>query len=166
MVKCARRATRFILPHRTVEPLPDGHPGRFPGYDPLGFFISEAKKRGIEVHAWFNPFRGAANASEPRAANHISRRFPQYAYRIGSVLWMDPGAPQIQENIVNVVRDVVQRYDVAGVHFDDYFYPSPTASGHVYAFPDDATYAAYRTRGGTLSKADWRRDNITLSSGG
>ena len=112
------------------------------------------------MHAWFNPYRGAANASQPRAANHISRRFPQYAYRIGSVLWMDPGAPAIQENIVNVVRDVVQRYDVAGVHFDDYFYPYPTDSGHVYPFPDDATYAAYRARGGTLSRADWRRDNV------
>ena len=137
-----------------------GTQGASPGYDPLAFFISEARKRGIEVHAWFNPYRGAANSSQPRAANHISKRFPQYAHRIGSVLWMDPGAPPIQENIVNVVRDVVQRYDVAGVHFDDYFYPYPTDSGHVYPFPDDATYAAYRARGGTLSRADWRRDNV------
>ena len=73
---------------------------------------------------------------------------------------MDPGAPPIQENIVNVVRDVVQRYDVAGVHFDDYFYPYPVNSGRVYPFPDDATYAAYRARGGTLSRADWRKDNV------
>jgi hypothetical protein len=133
-----------------------GTQGASPGYDPLAFFIGEAGKRGIEVHAWFNPYRGAANSSEPRAANHISRRFPQYAYRIGSVLWMDPGAPAIQENIVNVVRDVVQRYGVAGVHFDDYFYPYPTDSGHVYPFPDDATYAAYRARGRTLSRAGIR----------
>ena len=73
---------------------------------------------------------------------------------------------QIQENIVNVVRDVVQRYDVAGVHFDDYFYPYPTDSGHVYAFPDDATYAAYRTRGGTLRKPIGVGIILTLSSGG
>ena len=137
-----------------------GTQGVSPGYDPLAFFISEAKKRGIEVHAWLNPYRGAANASLPRAANHISRRYPQYAYRIGTVLWMDPGAPAVQENIVNVVQELVERYEIAGVHFDDYFYPYPTDKGHVYPFPDDATYAAYRARGGTLSKADWRRDNV------
>ena len=130
-----------------------GTQGVSPGYDPLAFFISEAKKRGIEVHAWLNPYRGAANASLPRAANHISRRYPQYAYRIGTVLWMDPGAPAVQENIVNVVQELVERYEIAGIHFDDYFYPYPTDKGHVYPFPDDATYAAYRARGGTLSKA-------------
>ena len=66
-----------------------GTQGVSPGYDPLAFFVGEAKKRGIEVHAWFNPFRAAANASQPRAANHISRRYPQFAYRIGTVLWME-----------------------------------------------------------------------------
>jgi uncharacterized lipoprotein YddW (UPF0748 family) len=137
-----------------------GTQGVSPGYDPLAFFIGEAKKRGIEVHAWLNPYRGAANASLPRAANHISRRYPQYAYRIGTVLWMDPGAPAVQENIVNVVSELVERYEIAGIHFDDYFYPYPTDKGHVYPFPDDATYVAYRARGGMLPKADWRRDNV------
>src|ERR1700704_1646548 len=97
-----------------------GTQGGSPGYDPLAFFIAEAGKRGIEIHAWLNPYRAAANSSQPRAANHVSRRFPQYAYRVGSMLWMDPGAPAVQENIVNVVRDVVQRYEIAGIHFDDY----------------------------------------------
>jgi uncharacterized lipoprotein YddW (UPF0748 family) len=136
-----------------------GTQGRPPGYDPLAFFIAEAKKRGIAVHAWINPYRAAANAGEARAANHISKKFPQFAYRIGSVLWMDPGAPQVQRHIVAVVRDLLSRYDIAGVHLDDYFYPYPTDSGAVYPFPDDRTYAAYRASGGTLDRADWRRNN-------
>jgi len=137
-----------------------GTQGQSPGYDPLSFLISEGRKRGIEIHAWLNPYRGAANISQARTANHISRRFPQYAYRVGNVLWMDPGAPQVQDHILNVVKDLLQRYPLAGIHYDDYFYPYPTDSGAVYPFPDDATYAAYRARGGNLSKADWRRDNV------
>lgn len=137
-----------------------GTQGQSPGYDPLAFFIAEARKRGIGIHAWLNPYRGAANISQPRASNHISRRFPQYAYKVGNVLWMDPGAPQVQDHILTVVRDLLQRYDLAGIHFDDYFYPYPTDKGQVYPFPDDTTYAAYRARGGALSKADWRRENV------
>ncbi len=136
-----------------------GTQGRSPGYDPLAFFIAEGKKRGLAVHAWINPYRAAGNAREARAANHISKKFPQFAYRIGSVLWMDPGAPQVQRHVVAVVRDLLSRYDIAGVHLDDYFYPYPTDSGAVYPFPDERTYAAYRAGGGTLEKADWRRNN-------
>jgi uncharacterized lipoprotein YddW (UPF0748 family) len=136
-----------------------GTQGRSPGYDPLAFFIAEAKKRGIAVHAWLNPYRAAASAGKPRAANHISNKFPQYTYQVGSVLWMDPGAPAVQKQIVAVARDLVKRYDIAGLHLDDYFYPYPTGSGAV-PFPDDKTYAAYRASGGKLDRADWRRDNI------
>lgn len=137
-----------------------GTQGVSPGYDPLEFFISEGKKRGIEVHAWLNPYRASASASANRSSSHPSRRFSPYTYRVGSALWMDPGAPAVQEHIIKVVKDIVGRYDVAGIHLDDYFYPYPTDSGKVYPFPDDATYAAYRARGGSLSKADWRRDNV------
>lgn len=137
-----------------------GSQGRSPGYDPLAFFIAEAKKRGIAVHAWMNPYRAAANAGQPRSENHISKKYPQFAYKIGNVLWMDPGAPQVQKHIVNVARDLVKRYDIAGVHLDDYFYPYPTNSGAVYPFPDDRTYAAYRAAGGALDKPDWRRNNV------
>ena len=137
-----------------------GTQGRSPGYDPLAFFIAEAKQRGIAVHAWMNPYRAAANAGQPRSENHISKKYPQFAYKIGNVLWMDPGAPQVQKHIVNVARDLAKRYDVAGVHLDDYFYPYPTNSGAVYPFPDDRTYAAYRAAGGALAKPDWRRNNV------
>lgn len=137
-----------------------GTQGKSPGYDPLAFFISEAHKRGIEIHAWLNPYRGASNAGQARASNHIANRFPQYAYHVGSVLWMDPGAPAVQDHILNVVRDLLHRYDLAGIHFDDYFYPYPTDSGRVYPFPDEGTYQAYKAKGGTLDKADWRRENV------
>jgi len=137
-----------------------GTQGRSPGYDPLAFFIAEAKRRGIAVHAWINPYRAAANAGQTRAPNHISKKFPQFAYKVGSVLWMDPGAPQVQRHIVAVVSDLLSRYDLAGIHLDDYFYPYPTGSGSVSSFPDEKTYAAYRSSGGTLDKADWRRNNV------
>ncbi|MEI6070510.1 MAG: family 10 glycosylhydrolase [Verrucomicrobiae bacterium] len=137
-----------------------GTQGRSPGYDPLAFFIAEARRRGIAVHAWLNPYRAAATASQPRTSNHISKKFPQFAYRVGNVLWMDPGAPEVRRQIVAVVRDLLSRYDLAGIHLDDYFYPYPTDSGRVFAFPDEKTYAAYRGVGGTLDKAGWRRNNV------
>ena len=137
-----------------------GTQGKSPGYDPLAFFIGEARKRGLEVHAWINPYRAAANISHPRVAGHISRRFPNYAYRIGTVLYMDPGAPEVRRHVNAVVRDLVTRYDIAGVHLDDYFYPYPTEKGDLPKFPDDKTYAAYQAAGGNLAKADWRRANV------
>ena len=137
-----------------------GTQGQSPGYDPLAFFTAQARQRGIEVHAWINPYRAAANASHARSANHITRRFPQYTYKIGTVLYMDPGAPEVRRHINNVVRDLVSRYDIAGVHLDDYFYPYPTEKGGLPNFPDDRTYAAYRSTGGNLSKPDWRRSNV------
>lgn len=137
-----------------------GTQGRSPGYDPLAFFIAEAKKRGIAVHAWLNPYRAAANSSQPRSENHISKKFPQFAYKVGTVLWMDPGAPQVQRQIVNIAVDLLKRYDIAGIHIDDYFYPYPKDGGGSHPFPDEATYAAYRAAGGTLDRADWRRNNV------
>lgn len=137
-----------------------GAQGRSPGYDPLAFFIAEGKKRGIEVHAWINPYRAAANAGQARTENHVSKRFPQFAYKIRNVLWMDPGAAPVRQHIVGVVRDLLRRYDLAGIHLDDYFYPYPANDGSVFPFPDEATYGAYRSGGGTLGKAEWRRENV------
>lgn len=136
-----------------------GTQGQDPGYDPLEFCIAEAKKRGIRVHAWFNPYRASVKAGAPLASNHMARRFSPYAYRTGTTLCMDPGAPEVQDHVVKVVSDVVRRYDVAGVHFDDYFYPYPPANGKS-SFPDAKTYARYRSSGGRLDLADWRRDNV------
>jgi uncharacterized lipoprotein YddW (UPF0748 family) len=151
------------LYNSTLEPWSrylTGTQGQNPGYDPLAYFIAQAKARGLQVHVWINPYRAAANSSHPRASSHISRRFPQYCYKIGSVLWMDPGSPEVRRHINSVVRELVDRYDIAGVHLDDYFYPYPTPKGGLPHFPDDKTYAAYRSSGGKLSKADWRRQNV------
>lgn len=136
-----------------------GTQGADPGYDPLALCISEASKRGIRVHAWLNPYRAAVKAGSPLASNHMARRFAPYAYKVGSVLCMDPGAQQVQDHVVNVAADIARRYNVAGVHFDDYFYPYPPSGGKVN-FPDSKTYARYREGGGKLSLADWRRDNV------
>ena len=128
-----------------------------PYYDPLAFAIAESHKRNIELHAWFNPYR-AKNASDySLAGNHMARKFPQYAYQYGNLTWMDPGAKEVQDQTYNVVMDVVRRYDVDGIHFDDYFYPYPKEGIN---FPDDQTYQAYLSTGDSLSQDDWRRNNV------
>lgn len=136
-----------------------GTQGRDPGYDPLAFCIDEAGKRGIRVHAWFNPYRASVKAGAPLAAGHMARRFSPYAYKVGSVLCMDPGSREVQDHVVQVVSDVARRYNVAGIHFDDYFYPYPPSGGKV-SFPDAKTYQRYRAAGGNLDLADWRRENV------
>jgi len=133
-----------------------GTQGKDPGYDPLALCISEAGKRGIRVHAWFNPYRASVKAGAPLASNHMARRYSPYAYKVGSVVCMDPGSREVQDHVVKVVTDVAQRYNVAGIHFDDYFYPYPS----VGKMPDGKTYERYRASGGNLSLGDWRRDNV------
>lgn len=143
-----------------------------PFYDPLEFAVLECHKRNIELHAWFNPYRAGKNLpnGEPikTVAPHISVTHPEYVYSYGSEQWMDPGAEVVQDQLYNVILDVVRRYDVDGVHMDDYFYPYPqhikdpdtrSIEQHL-PFPDDRTYESYQQQGGKLSKADWRRDNV------
>ncbi|MDP3849968.1 MAG: family 10 glycosylhydrolase [Luteolibacter sp.] len=103
-----------------------GTMGRSPGYDPLAFCIREAHARGIEVHAWFNPFRALSNNSQQVAGNHIARAMPQITSRYGTMTWCDPGHPETRTRALNVIMDVVRRYDIDGVHLDDYFYPYPS----------------------------------------
>ena len=133
-----------------------GTQGEDPGHDPLAFALAEAHARGLELHAWFNPYRAKASVNSAAAANHISKLLPEYAYVYGNSLWMDPGAAAVQDHLVAVITDVVTRYDIDGVHFDDYFYPYPDGDD----FPDDATYGAYVDGGGALDRGDWRRDNV------
>ena len=90
------------------------------------------------------------------APNHMANRFPMYAYPYAKNIWMDPGAAVVQEFILTVMEDIVRRYDVDGIHIDDYFYPYSDGT----EFPDATTYAAYQAQGGTLKKDDWRRDNV------
>jgi uncharacterized lipoprotein YddW (UPF0748 family) len=133
-----------------------------PFYDPLAFAVAEAHKRGLELHAWFNPFRaGHPQAKSPIAPNHITRLLPELVRHYGDQTLLDPGEPPVQARVVDVVLDVVKRYDVDGVVVDDYFYPYPqkNALGLVLDFPDEASWKRFGAGTG-LSRADWRRDNI------
>ena len=145
-----------------------GTAGKNPGWDPLAYLIEQADLRGMEVHAWINPYRltegSVANPDTDVSAlplGHPARENPSLAvaYDDGK-LYLDPGNPEAIELVVEGVKELVQNYDIAGIHFDDYFYPSPnvTKDGKSYAatFDDAATYAKY---GGSLSLADWRRAN-------
>ena len=107
------------------SPWLSGTMGKSPGYDPLDYWIREAHRRGIEVHAWFNPFRALSNVAHGASANHVSRAAPHITKRHGSLLWCDPAQPETRERAMAAMMDVVRRYDVDGLHLDDYFYPYP-----------------------------------------
>jgi uncharacterized lipoprotein YddW (UPF0748 family) len=145
----------------TLEPWSrflSGTQGTDPGWDPLEVWIDEGHARGIEVHAWINPYRGMASASSTTAENHVTRTLSAHAIPWGGLIVMDPGAGVVRAHVVSVVRDLVARYDLDGIHFDDYFYPYPgSATG---PFPDDGTYDEYLAGGGTLARDDWRRENV------
>jgi uncharacterized lipoprotein YddW (UPF0748 family) len=115
-----------------------------PFYDPLKFAVDEAHKRGLQLHVWFNPYRVRHNdaKTEPTPA-HVSRAFPEIVREYGDYLWFDPGEPESLQRFIDVVTDVVKRYDIDGVHIDDYFYPYPIndANGKPVPFPDDESYA-------------------------
>ncbi len=134
-----------------------------PFYDPLAMWIDEAHRRGIELHAWFNPYRARHPSSRSAmAAGHVSNTMPRIVKRYGDYLWMDPGALESARRTLEVIVDVTRRYDVDGIHIDDYFYPYPekASDGAEIDFPDDASWAEYKLSGGTLSRADWRRANV------
>ncbi len=125
----------------------------------------EAHARGLELHAWVNPYRAHFPADKsPICANHIARRRPDLVVKYGPYLWMDPGSSEVRAYTVGVVRDIVRRYDIDGIHIDDYFYPyrEHTRRGREIPFPDDRTWRAYRRGGGTLARDDWRRRNVDL----
>ena len=135
-----------------------------PAWDPLQFAIDESRKRGLEFHAWINPYRAVATLSNAGnnaqyAASHVSRTHPEWLLTVGTVQILNPGLPAVRDHVSTVIMDVVDRYDVDGIHFDDYFYPSGTP-----ATIDDAAYNA-DPRGfpaTAAGRADWRRDNINL----
>jgi uncharacterized lipoprotein YddW (UPF0748 family) len=135
-----------------------GKAGVSPGYDPLEFAIAEAHARGLELHAWVNPFRAALSTSESLPSNHLAKKHPEWVRRFGKQLWIDPGEPAARAYVTGVITEIVRRYDVDGVHLDDYFYPYPLKPGDA-SFPDDSTWQRYGNKSG-LSRADWRRENI------
>ena len=141
-----------------------GVQGQHPGYDPLALWIREAHARGLELHAWINPFRarhGGSARSAP-AASHVSQTRPQWVKRYGDLLWMDPGEPDAAAHTLAVAAELIERYDLDGLHIDDYFYPYPQPDGRggEQDFPDEPSWQRYSQSGGTLARADWRRRNV------
>ncbi|MEV4005521.1 family 10 glycosylhydrolase [Actinomadura sp. NPDC049753] len=131
-----------------------GTQGKNPGYDVLAFMIKEAHARNLEFHAWFNPYRVSRHDDLKKLSpKSPARKHPDWVRKYGKGLWYDPGLPQVRDLAANAVMDVVTKYDIDAVHFDDYFYPYPEDGD----FPDDAAFKAY---GGGMKRADWRRRNV------
>jgi uncharacterized lipoprotein YddW (UPF0748 family) len=139
-----------------------GASGRAPDipWDPLAEWVEQAHRRGLELHAWFNPYRARhSTATTPLAGHHIATTDPAIVKRYGDLLWMDPGEPRAAQRMVDVVLDVVQRYDIDGVHIDDYFYPYPVkdAQGRDLPFPDEPSWQRF---GAPADRAAWRRAQV------
>ena len=125
-----------------------------PYYDPLDFMIAETHKRGMEFHAWMNPYRAVFNIGRSSiAANHITKIHPEWFLTYGDKKYFDPGIKEVQQYVTNVVKDVVSRYAIDAIHFDDYFYPYKIPGKE---FPD---YASFNKYGNGMSKDNWRRSN-------
>jgi len=134
----------------------DGEMGKAPAWDPLEFAIREAHARGIELHAWFNPYRAGFVSTKQVHAKHIRKTHPKLVKPYGNYFWLDPGEAAVQNHTVKVILDVVRRYDIDGVHLDDYFYPYPDHG----EFPDWVSWNRYKSGGGKMERADWRRENV------
>jgi len=139
-----------------------GTPGQDPGYDPLEFAVREAHERNLELHAWFNPYRVSMDTDrDALAPDSPATQHPEWVKAYGGKLYYDPGLPQVRELTTDVIMEAVRRYDIDGVHFDDYFYPYPSGDAE---FDDDASFAEH---GGDYpatpeGRADWRRHNTDL----
>jgi len=153
-----RNACDAVYPS-SIEPWSEwltGQQGQPPGYDPLALAIEECRKRGLEIHAWLNPYRAVTDASKASIApNHISKTQPDWMLSYANLRILDPGLPEVQAYVTRVVMDILRRYDVDGIHFDDYFYPYPQTGININ---DNATFARHNR--GFTNRADWRRDNV------
>ena len=143
--------TRFLTGEQGVAP--------DPFWDPLQFMIEQCHARGMELHAWLNPYRVTSNDKEQLSPDHLYFKKPEIFKRYGKQLYFDPGEPEAIAHTVRVIADIVSRYDVDAIHFDDYFYPYPEKFEE---FHDDASFAKYAAEQGFeyWQKADWRRHNV------
>lgn len=129
----------------------------FPAYDPLQFAVEEAHKRNMELHAWFNPFRALTDSKKnPNPPSHVTYKHPDWIISYGGKSYIDPGVPEAREYVTNVIMDVVKRYDIDGVHLDDYFYPYRIAG---VEFGDARSYGRFKES--FTNKEDWRRNNVS-----
>ena len=145
--------SRFLTGEQGKAPCPD--------WDPLQFMIDECHSRGMELHAWLNPYRVTSNDEEQLSPEHLYFKKPEIFKRYGSQLFFDPGEPEAREFTVKVIADIVNRYDIDAIHFDDYFYPYPVKYEE---FHDDASFVKYAKEQGFeyWQKNDWRRHNVEL----
>ena len=135
------------------------------GFDPLTYWIKACKAQGLEFHAWFNPFRARyGSAKSSFHAKHLAKRHPELVVKYGNQWWMNPAEPKALQWTLSIIEDVVKRYDIDGVHLDDYFYPYPVpmpgGKSSELPFPDEKQFKTYESKGGKLSKADWRRSLV------
>lgn len=128
-----------------------------PRWDPLEFAVEHAHKRGVELHAWFNPYRAVRGSGYTNSADHVSQTHPDWMLTFGSLQTFDPGLPETREHIIKVIADVATRFDIDGVHFDDYFYPYPP---NQITNEDDQTYEDHNR--GFNNRGDWRRNNVDI----
>ncbi len=145
-----------------------------PAYDPLKFAVEQAHRRGLQLHVWFNPYRvRVPKAREPASPDHVSVTHPELVREYGGYQWFDPGEPAAVDHFIAVLNDIVKRYDIDGVHIDDYFYPYPVREkatkdektgkeipGELVPFPDDDSYQRAVAAGEKLGRDDWRRQNV------
>ena len=131
-----------------------------PWYDPLKFTIDECRKRGLDIHVWLNPYRAIQNIDKTKAADsHVSKTHPDWMLTYGKQKLFDPGNPEVRNHVARVVSDLVRRYDLDAIHFDDYFYPYKITG---VEFPDDNSFKKYPRNFGPQDKENWRRDNVNL----
>ena len=134
-----------------------GTQGVNPGYDPLKFMVEESHKRGIEFHAWFNPYRLSTSSSRDRlSSDNIGRKRPEWTVAYGGQLYLNPGIPEVNDYVVNSIVEVVKNYGIDGVHMDDYFYPYKVKNQE---YPDSEQFRKYGSK--FSSVADWRRNNVS-----
>ncbi|WP_078381855.1 glycoside hydrolase family 10 protein [Sutcliffiella halmapala] len=131
--------------------------GSDPGYDPLAIMVEESHKRGIEVHAWVNPYRVTMpnEGLETLAENNVANLHPEWVVRYGTQYYLNPGIPEVQDHLIATVEELVTNYDIEAVHMDDYFYPYRIAGQE---FPDQETFAQYGSEFHNIE--DWRRNNV------
>lgn len=126
-------------------------------FDPLAYIINQCHQRGMELHAWFNPYRVKQVEKDVLSDSNIANIYPEWTFQYGRRTYFDPGLPQVRDWVANVVSDVVRRYDVDAIHFDDYFYPYPIAGKEI---PDSVSFAKYGGSYDAMQKKEWRRENV------
>src|SRR5690606_36252281 len=139
-----------------------GEPGIAPSpwYDPLAFWVEEAHKRGLELHAWLNPYRAHHSAAKSITETSIVRKHPELVVELANGMWwMDPALEQTKKHSLAVVEDLVKRYNLDGIHFDDYFYPYDSYNNGK-DFPDQKSWNTYLSAEGKMDRGDWRRDHV------